>query len=441
MATLKRARTAFWRSIGSLREQGGQVLPLVVLFLLILIGVAGLVIDGGMAYATRRQMQNAADAAVLACGNLFAQSQVTDAQVVNTTTYYALANSATSVTVYYVDANQNVLGQAGLGSVPGGAMGVRVVAARSITPFFSQIVGIGVINVTAVATGGLTARGGNAIIIALDGSACEGLRITGSGLIRTVGGGIWVNSTCSQAMEMTGSADVEAVNSFINVVGGFRQVGSGTVTPYPTTGSPPIADPLASVAPPDISSYPVRYGSASNPKTLTITGSGSTTLDPGVYFGGIRFTGSGSVTFRPGVYIIAGGQFNLTGSGTVTADGCFFYVTNDPWKPTGDGAYANIKITGSGSWRFRPMDSGPYRNITFFQDRANTQQVDITGSGDMLSGTLYFPSAHLDIAGSGNMSGTAQLIAASIDMTGSGTMTYTYDVDQIYGLPSAIIVH
>ena len=47
-------------------RERGQMLVIVALGLTVLIAMAGLIIDGGMALSNRRQVQNAADAASLA---------------------------------------------------------------------------------------------------------------------------------------------------------------------------------------------------------------------------------------------------------------------------------------------------------------------------------------------------------------------------------------
>ena len=48
------------------KRERGQMLVIVALGLTVLIAMAGLIIDGGMALSNRRQVQNAADAASLA---------------------------------------------------------------------------------------------------------------------------------------------------------------------------------------------------------------------------------------------------------------------------------------------------------------------------------------------------------------------------------------
>ena len=335
-------------------REKGQALPLTVLFLFVLLGVVSLVVDAGMAYTYRRYMQNAADAAVLAGGAVIAKGVINDAQIVSTATYYAVANKANSITITYLDAGGNSLGQAGTGVVPAGAQGLKIVAYYQYTPGFAGVVGIGAFNISAEAKGSLRLGGGNAVILTLGTATCPGLDFSGSGSITADGGGVQVNSSCSSALSFNGSGEIGVTgpglyatrSGGIFVAGGVRKVGSGEIQPTPLTGVSPLPDPLAGVVPPNIGSYPVRNGTATVPSTLSISGSSSRTLDPGVYYGGISMTGSGLLTLRPGIYIIAGGTLNLGGSGHIVADGVFFYLTNDPTNPSGAGAYSGLNLSG-----------------------------------------------------------------------------------------------
>jgi uncharacterized membrane protein len=56
-------------------QHSGQVLLLSVFSMLALIGIAGLAVDIGLLYSTRRQMQTAADAAGIAGANALQTSQ------------------------------------------------------------------------------------------------------------------------------------------------------------------------------------------------------------------------------------------------------------------------------------------------------------------------------------------------------------------------------
>jgi hypothetical protein len=419
-----------------------------VLFLFVLLGVLSLVLDAGMAYSYRRYMQNAADSAVLAGGALLAKGITNDAQIVSTATYYGQANKANSLTIQYLDAAGNLLGQAGTGVVPARTFGLKVIATYRYTPGFAAVLGVGAFNITAEAKGGLRLGGGNAVILALGTSVCPGLNFGSSGSVTADGGGIQVNAPCDHALDFNGSGEMGVTgpglyatrSGGIFVNGGVRQVGSGVIQPAPMTGVPPIPDPLSGVVPPNIGSYPVRNGTATVPSTLKLTGGTNRTLDPGVYYGGISATGNGITTLRPGIYIIAGGELTLGGSGVIVAQGVFFYLTNDPTQSSGMGTYARANINGGGNMHITPMTSGPYRNLTFFQDRNSAAPANISGGGEFFGGTCYFPHAPLTVTGNAPMHGYAQLIADSISFKGSGDMSFSYDANQFFGMPEPIII-
>ena len=429
-------------------REKGQALPLTVLFLFVLLGIVSLVVDAGMAYSYRRYMQNAADAAVLAGGAVMAKGVINDAQIVSTATYYAQANKANSITVQYLDGAGNIIGQAGSGVVPPHTMGIKVIASYRYTPGFAGVLGFGTFNISAEAKGGLRLGTGNAVILALSQSTCPGLSFGSSGSVTADGGGIQINASCSSALDFGGSGEIDVTGAGlyatrsggIYVTGGVHKNSSGTISPEPITGVPAIADPLANVVPPNIGSYPVRNGTATVPSTLKLTGGTNRTLDPGVYYGGLSATGNGITTLRPGIYIIAGGELTLGGSGVVIAEGVFFYVTNDPTNPSGMGSYAGVNLNGGGNMHVSPMASGPYRNLTFFQDRDDSKQANISGGGEFFGGTCYFPHAGLTVTGNAPMSGKAQLIADTLQFKGSGAMTFSYDTSVFYGMPAPIII-
>jgi Flp pilus assembly protein TadG len=421
-------------------DQQGQALPFIVLVMLVLLGVISMIVDGGMAYAQRRYMQNAADAAGLAGAALISKGITNDAQIVSTITYYAQANKATSVSIDYIDATGAIVGHAGQGSVPGAASGIKVVTSLVYSPTFARLFGLSTMTISATSKAALRQEAGAATILALSTTACPGLSmvgtadITATGTVTAGGGGIQVNSTCASALSLGGTTHIAAVNGQIKVSGGYSHNGNSSANPPPITGAPYMPDPLADVAAPNISSYPVRHGTANSPSTLTVSPNQSVTLDPGIYYGGI--SSKGNVTMRTGVYIIAGGTFEMTAQATLIADGVMIYVT----RASPSGAYANVSIgAGSGS-RIRPQTSGTYKNLSIFQDRANTRAASVGGGGDRLGGTFYFPSAALSVGGNGNLSGTAQLIADTISAYGTGDMTFTYNAAGFFGIPVATII-
>jgi hypothetical protein len=69
--------------------------------------------------------------------------------------------------------------------------------------------------------------------------------------------------------------------------------------------------------------------------------------------------------------------------------------------------------------------SGVWQGILFFQDRANASSASLVGgSGQQMSGVLYFPTTHVDFNG-GSASNAQQvtLIADTLNITGNSWIT------------------
>jgi hypothetical protein len=167
------------------RSERGQMVVIVALSLTVLVAMAGLVIDGGMALANRRQVQNAADAAALAgtrvlgldlkwravnAGNPsppprpFADTDTAVCDAINNALAYNTNPGQTipaidcytgSDNAWYVKFNADKtitnLGRVGEG-VPGLAQGVKVIGNGQSDTFLMGVIGISNITVGANAT-------------------------------------------------------------------------------------------------------------------------------------------------------------------------------------------------------------------------------------------------------------------------------------------------
>jgi Flp pilus assembly protein TadG len=133
-----------------LDNQHGQSIVLIAVAMLVLIGMMGLVLDGGFMYFTRRNTQNAADSAAYAGARVFsmrADNSPSSTQLVwDAINTYATANyvqSANALTAWYVDASGNMLtqiNQSPFPAIPSSATGVRVLAAQQYTPAVISII-------------------------------------------------------------------------------------------------------------------------------------------------------------------------------------------------------------------------------------------------------------------------------------------------------------
>jgi hypothetical protein len=234
-----------------------------------------------------------------------------------------------------------------------------------------------------------------------------------------------VNSDCASGFRKVGSGNVTAdvIHHFED--GGYSISGSGDVSPTPSPVGDRVDDPLAGLVPPAPGApAPGSAGTAEDPQLTHLMGSDNKVLHPGTYYGGIKISGSGNVTFESGIYVIAGGGLDLGSSGNKTGTDVTFYNTDDPDHPTGAGAFGSFKITGSGNIELGAPSSGPYAQMLFWQDPANTLDADKSGSGNLTEGIIYLPTARLDESGSGNL-GAVQIVVDRYDKSGSGNVEMT----------------
>jgi hypothetical protein len=138
-----------------MKRQRGQVLVIFVVALVSLLLMAGLLIDGGTAWAEMRHVQNAADAAARAGAIVLAERAVDGdnggnpadptwgARVYNEVHLSAIRNSVTVERATYTDRQGNLLSGKFVdgGAVPAGAAGVEVLANRAFRTHLVRLAG------------------------------------------------------------------------------------------------------------------------------------------------------------------------------------------------------------------------------------------------------------------------------------------------------------
>ena len=144
-------------------RESGQVLVLFGVMLVALLGMGALAVDGGLLYAQRRGLQNAADAASLAATRYMAQSwtggalSVSDSQVYAVASYFAGRNGVNSqntvgstrtITLEHIDQNGVVVGTHP-GTVPGSTRGARVTVIGDQPAVLAGIFGFKTVHSTA----------------------------------------------------------------------------------------------------------------------------------------------------------------------------------------------------------------------------------------------------------------------------------------------------
>jgi hypothetical protein len=299
-----------------------------------------------------------------------------------------------------------------------------------------QVVGSHAYLVAGTETGSVSIRdaGGQAItaaftvnlvpsIFILNGSASGALTLSGNASIR-VAGSVFVDSTSSSALSAGGNAQATAAG--IQVVGGFQQSSTATLSPAPRTGIAPVTDPLASLASPSTAGL-ANHG----PETLS--GNAQATIPPGIY-SQISVSGSARLTLQSGTYIIEGGGLTVTGGASISGTNVFIYNAGSNY-PNSGGTFGGITLSGSGTFSLSAQATGTYAGIVIFQSRQDTRALSLSGNALAgLTGLIYAPSALLSLSGNSqlqdslivgmlNLSGNVSLtqIAAGSDGTGDGS--------------------
>jgi hypothetical protein len=174
------------------------------------------------------------------------------------------------------------------GDYAGNASYVETIISQGQPSLFSFAMGMRGLLVSARAVGGNSPVTAGPYIVVLDSSAKDALLVGGGGAIGANGCGIGVNSTnSSSALNLSGGSTLTA--SSIKVVGGYTVCSTCSSTPTPTAHAAATDDPFANIAPPTVSATCDHNGASY---------SGTVTLNPGVYCGGIAIGSGANATFN-----------------------------------------------------------------------------------------------------------------------------------------------
>lgn len=449
----------------------GKVLVMTVLMMPVLLGMTGLVIDGGMLMATHRQVQNTADAAALAAAmDLYRGAGGTTA-VASAQTF--VTNNGLNVTLGLNAGATNTINiPPATGPHAGNGQYAEAIVTTTAPTFFIQVLsGSSTNSISARSVAGYEPVGAGEGAIVLDPTAAPGLSVSSNNSRLIVRGSVVVNSqgsgvdqynqpvsgSYSQPAVSTGGPNISPAPIVVNdlqVVGGvdtpdnvrFYDPAFGPTNFYDSTNQDrpifargPIApDPLLNLATPTTSNgvqnvFPDKNGvNQASPQNISIGNSDTVTLKPGIYQT-IGITG-GTVTMNPGIYVVGvnatggGNRFSITG-GTVTANGVMVYNTGNDYTTSGspdssDGnsspsksvssKFGGITING-GTVTMTPISdtSSPFFGMLFYQRRWNTTSASIAGNSSNLQLGPANPTA-------ANPVGTIYAKWANFQLSGTG---------------------
>jgi hypothetical protein len=459
------------------RRQSGQILPLFVFSLVVILALGALLIDGAGTLVLRRRLQNAGDAAALAGANALQTSG--SARVCSTasgsppgaarTDIIAAITASLAINMPALTSSQITI------SCPDGwdNQAVRVDLSMPSTSYLSAAVGLAAarVSTTSTALNGQVIGSTYSVVLLDTGNSgwpngrrgCPSFLISG-GPTLTFDGSVYVNSNCTAAnggaLATNGNSATVTIASgkVIKVVGGYDP-GPLTISPAPATGATVLPDPLYGLDAVGYASMTVRSTSrlVLNNQTLV--------LQPGVYTGGIQLKNSSIALLRPGIYVFDGGGLDIGAqasfcsiTATSNAIDCSNFATDCP--DTSCGVLLYNRGTASGATAMGPITvgAGATLKLRAYDDRANSNQnfeyrnlliwqdgtppasssyeqpiIQLSGGGNVdISGTLYAPQAKVLMGGNsggqggGNVNLLLQFICWDLELSGNSAFHFFY---------------
>lgn len=397
--------------LGSIRNflsnKSGSIAPLTAVLLPVMLGATGLGIDVSMWMKNKRNLQAAADAAVIAAAW----------DIANGASQIVAEESGTKEAVNngYVSGGNNTLVFSFTENDDGNDVISASLSAQDIT-YFSKVLFKGDIFTAAAAASAVIVPQGDYCMLSLNGTADGAITAVGAVEINSIGCGIAVNSNSDSALDLSGNVDIDIKD--LNIVGDYETTGSVDLDAETiNTNASRVPDPYEDLEVPD-------YAGCDYNGNTRINGDGE--LDPGVYCGDISIRGNGTVIMNPGVYILDGGDFTLSGGGEIIAEGVSIIFTSS--DEDGDNV-GQLNISGNKDMTISAPEPGEdMEGVAFFQDRIATESNQcnsLVGTSVLdVMGAIYFPSQCLDIGGNANSVGSSEspcsrVIADTIKLHGT----------------------
>lgn len=413
----------------SFRDECAQALVLIALSTAGLLLGVGLAVDAGQLYVARRAAQNAVDAAAWA----------------GAVELYKGNGPAVAETAAIDDAARNgyTLLPADVDSPPtsgptaGDASFIEVRLSLSVSTFFFP--GPRTVSVRAVG-GSARAGSGEAVLVLRTGSTARTLEINDSAAMTVSGSGIYVNSSHADAVDIAGGG-VRITSPYTRVVGGVNNGDEAQISPAANeTYGPALADPFLGLPAPSTAGLGA-------PQTVAEVSSGTVTLTPGIYDGGLSVRG-GVLRLDPGIYVLRGGGFGLRvrQSGRLemssATGGVLIFLTyaNYPAAPGGSPDCDRLSIIPevAGAATLRAQSTGTYAGIVVYEDRACPAGIERSEFDDVgprsVSGTIYLPRSQLIVRGGTTLTWSAQLVVRELLLEENGTLLQlTFDPGRVLG--------
>jgi hypothetical protein len=413
------------------RSERGQAIILIALVLVGLIAITGLVVDGGMAYANRRQAQNAADAAVMAASL---------AKVRGDNYQYAALQQARE-NGYNNDGEGSkveVNNPPVSGPYANNAQYIQVILTSRQKTFFGSVIGINQLTNTVEAVARAKPAEWNEImdgfaVISLSPSSNCGKNVAfwvhGEGTLEVQGGGIWINSnhpTCAFLQQGNGSVAFNDSSPFL-IVGGAsiqkpqlikRQVDGVGYMVKAEGGSVPM-QPIVGVVPVPYPPPFVLPKPACGTKVAKVKDDGKT-MSPGNWEE--DFPPEGVTMLDSGIYCI-NGDVRVNGNDTLEGTGVLLYVE-----------HGSVRFNGSATIDLAAPGGGPFEGLLIYLPIENDSMVVLNGNAkSKFRGTILAPASLIRITGNDSSYGFhSQIIGYYIELAGDSNVLIKYLDGQNY---------
>jgi hypothetical protein len=211
--------------------------------------------------------------------------------------------------------------------VAGDKTSVFARAEDHVTLSFGRLLGIAARTVAAQARVNVVGKM-RLCMLTLDAGASGAFNLQKNAQVTATNCSLYSNS--ASQVGMVGGDSAMARAETICSSGGYLGL-RANFSPTPQTGCPVIADPLKDRPTPPVGTCPNNLvASILTPLLGGTRITGTTTLEPGTYCGGLYIMGNAQVTLRPGIYVIKDGPLLVTNTATLSGTnvGLFFTGSN-----------------------------------------------------------------------------------------------------------------
>ena len=386
----------------------------------------GLSIDGARFYLAAHQLQNAADAAALAGAQIV---RVDADRARQQSRLFASYNTVFNdgVVLNFNEENEDetdgdiILGHYSLDNsefIPdlNDRNAVKVIAKRTssehgpISLIFGPIVGVHNVDVRRYAIAMSLGQLGSGLLVLNEDNQSPALFMDSNASINIEGGGVHVNSD-ALAATLYSNVIIEA-ESFSTSGGDIEfqsNAGYSGGALLEDTGYT-AGDPFAGLPPPDFG--PDLGG-------IHLTSNEELSVGPGYYSGGFNLDSNTKLFLAPGVYILDGAGLRINSDSLVQGDGVMLYITNQV------NSASSIYMDSNADLIMTPPTEGTYEGIAIFQDRNNTNTVELNSNAETLNidtsdAVVYLPSAHLYMDSNATLSASQIIVDTALLNSNAG---------------------